>query len=183
MSKKYFDKLMTGSGATNKKVKSKFGEAMLKKMGWSEGKGINKTSPIFLLHIHNLFSNLLNTLFIGIGKNETGVSEWVQIKRREENLGLGKKDKKDRFKWDDQFWVNMYDNVAKKLTSKFDNKKESKDTTSDSSEEINEKTKIKKEKMKQKSKSFEFKSKKELRKLNKSKRKEKMSSFKVKLAE
>ena len=42
MSKKYFDNLMTGSGFTSKKVKSKFGEAMLKKMGWEDGKGLGK---------------------------------------------------------------------------------------------------------------------------------------------
>ena len=44
MSRKYFDKLMTGSGTSNQKVKSKFGESMLKKMGWESGKGLGKDS-------------------------------------------------------------------------------------------------------------------------------------------
>lgn len=36
MSRKYFDKLMTGTGVTQKKVKSKLGEMLMKKMGWEE---------------------------------------------------------------------------------------------------------------------------------------------------
>lgn len=37
MSRKYFDKLLEGNNiTTTKKVSSKFGEMMLKKMGWAE---------------------------------------------------------------------------------------------------------------------------------------------------
>jgi len=34
MSKKYYDRLLVGSGSTGKVVKSKFGEKMLAMMGW-----------------------------------------------------------------------------------------------------------------------------------------------------
>ena len=81
-----------------------------------------------------------------MGKNETGQQECVQIKRREEGLGLGKKETKNRFKWDDQFWVNMYDNVAKKLNTEFPVKEEN-DTTSESNEEVDKKKQKKKGKL------------------------------------
>ena len=42
MSKKYYDKLVAGSGSTNKKVKSKFGEKLMAQMGWEQGKGLGK---------------------------------------------------------------------------------------------------------------------------------------------
>ena len=42
MSKKYFDKLMLGSGKTNKMVKSKFGEKIVAQLGWEQGKGLGK---------------------------------------------------------------------------------------------------------------------------------------------
>ena len=40
MSKKYFNKLMIGSGSTTKKVKSKFGEKIMAQLGWESGKGL-----------------------------------------------------------------------------------------------------------------------------------------------
>ena len=154
MSKKYFDKLMSGSGVTNKKVKSKFGEAMLKKMGWSEGKGL--------------------------GKQEDGELDCVQIKRKEDATGLGTKEDKKKFKWDDAFWVNMYDNVAKKLN---DNFVSAGSTSSEDEIEI-----IKVEKKVVKANSFKLAdskaiskplTKEERRKLRKEKRKTKAESFKV----
>jgi hypothetical protein len=36
MSRKYFDKLMTGTGVTDKKVKSSLAERLMKNMGWEE---------------------------------------------------------------------------------------------------------------------------------------------------
>ena len=36
MSRKYFDKLMTGTGVTDKKFKSTLGERLMKGMGWAE---------------------------------------------------------------------------------------------------------------------------------------------------
>ena len=63
MSRKYFDKLIVGDGTSQKKVKSKFGEMMMAKLGWSEGKGL--------------------------GRNEDGMKEVIQVKRREVGSGLG----------------------------------------------------------------------------------------------
>ena len=40
MSRKYFDKLIQGTGSTTKKVKSKFGEKLMAKMGFKEGEGL-----------------------------------------------------------------------------------------------------------------------------------------------
>lgn len=42
MSKKYYDRLLTGTGETSKEVKSKFGLKMLEQMGWAKGKGLGK---------------------------------------------------------------------------------------------------------------------------------------------
>ena len=42
MSKKYFEKLMIGSGSTTKEVKSKFGEKIMAQLGWESGKGLGK---------------------------------------------------------------------------------------------------------------------------------------------
>ena len=36
MSRKYFDKLMTGTGVTERKVKSALGEKLMKKLGWDQ---------------------------------------------------------------------------------------------------------------------------------------------------
>ena len=63
MSKKYFDKLVAGTGSTTKAVKSKFGSKILASMGWTEG--------------------------AGLGANEDGRQECIQITRREEGVGLG----------------------------------------------------------------------------------------------
>ena len=42
MSRKYYDRLLVGTGATTKKVESKFGEALMAKMGWKKGDGLGK---------------------------------------------------------------------------------------------------------------------------------------------
>ncbi len=90
MSRKYYDKLLTSNGTSNKKVKSKFGESILKSMGWDEGKGL--------------------------GRKEDGMTECIQIQRREEGTGLGRpKDKTSSFRWNDQFWVDVYNSTAAKI--------------------------------------------------------------------
>ena len=155
MSKKYFDKLVTGNGFSSKKVKSKFGESLLKKMGWNEEKGL--------------------------GKQENGDTECFQIKRRDEGAGLGTDEikEKKRFRWDDEFWVSMYDNVAKKITKEFENIT---DNSDDEIRIIKPKKKICKSQSMKIDDKFLFKNKSnqnERRKLRKLKRKEKMISFKV----
>ncbi|TNV75709.1 hypothetical protein FGO68_gene16878 [Halteria grandinella] len=93
MSRKYFDKLMTGTGVSDKKVKSSLAETLMKKMGWSEGKGL--------------------------GKHETGETEVLQIKRREEGQALGAANQTAaaNFKWDNQFWIDAYNKSASKLAA------------------------------------------------------------------
>ena len=84
MSKKYYDRLLVGTGSTNKEVQSKFGEMLMSKMGWKKGDGL--------------------------GKSMQGMTDCIQIKRRDENLGMGAEIEmeKAKFKWNDQFWDDTY---------------------------------------------------------------------------
>ena len=93
MSRKYFDKLLVGSGQTSKVVESKFGEKMLAKMGWSKGDGL--------------------------GKNLDGMTDCIQVKRRDENLGMGAELETvvAKFKWNDQFWDDAYNEAAAKFSA------------------------------------------------------------------
>ena len=93
MSRKYFDRLLTGTGATSKKVESKFGEAMMKKMGWKAGDGL--------------------------GRKMDGIIDCIQIKRRDENLGMGAEVETvgSKFKWNDQFWDDTYNKLASQFAA------------------------------------------------------------------
>ena len=55
----------------------------------------------------------------GLGKKEDGIVEVLQIKRREDGQALGAESKNasTNFKWGDQFWVDIYNKSASKLTS------------------------------------------------------------------
>ena len=88
MSRKYFDRLLTGSGETQREVKSKFGEKMMAKFGWAKGDGL--------------------------GKKMDGITACIQIKRRDEDLGLGAENDTpaSTFKWNDQFWDTAYNKAA-----------------------------------------------------------------------
>ena len=66
MSMKYIEE-MSRKGISYKKYNSEFGAKILGKFGWKEGEGL--------------------------GKTKNGITEAIQIKRREENMGLGKKKK------------------------------------------------------------------------------------------
>ena len=84
MSMKYIEE-MSRKGISYKKYSSEFGAKILGKFGWKEGEGL--------------------------GKTKTGITEAIQIKRREENMGLGKK--KKEVVWNDKWWEQSYDNILK----------------------------------------------------------------------
>lgn len=88
MSKKYYDRLLTGTGETKKEVKSKFAAKMMESMGWEKGKGL--------------------------GKNEDGMTDCIQIKRRDEGTGIGEVNATPAatFKWGDAFWDDAYATAA-----------------------------------------------------------------------
>jgi Pin2-interacting protein X1 len=91
MAQRYKERLLQGSGVSNRKFESEFGMKMLKKMGWTEGKGL--------------------------GKSETGVTDCVQQKRREDGVGLGQESQK-AFNWNDNWWDNAFNSAIKKLDVK-----------------------------------------------------------------
>ena len=126
MSKSFYGKLLEGTGRTNKKVKSKYGEkilAMYANNGTAEG--------------------------LKLGKNEDGMEDCVQISRREVGVGLGLDDreadadermKKKTMKWNDPFWDNLYNANASKFqavkTEFKDDSSSEEDSDSDSDIEL-----------------------------------------------
>ena len=88
MSKKYYDRLLLGTGETKKEVKSKFGTKMMESMGWEKGKGL--------------------------GKNLDGMTDCIQIKRRDEGTGIGDVNETPAatFKWGNAFWDDAYKQAA-----------------------------------------------------------------------
>lgn len=83
---------------------------VMAKMGWKEGNGL--------------------------GKNQHGSKDCVQIRRREDNLGLGQKALGET-NWKDEWWNDAYNNSIKKLNimpKKFQ-KKHKKDEESSSSDD------------------------------------------------
>ncbi len=88
MSQKFKDRLLSGSGTSNKKFQSDYGSKLLLKMGWSEGSGL--------------------------GKETSGISDCIQISRRAENVGLGSGENK-QFKWNDNWWENTFNSAIKNI--------------------------------------------------------------------
>ena len=86
MSMKYIEE-MSRKGISYKKYNSEFGAKILGKFGWKEGEGL--------------------------GKTKNGITEAIQIKRREENMGLGKTQKK--VVYNDKWWENSYDKILKEM--------------------------------------------------------------------
>ncbi|XP_665264.1 hypothetical protein, partial [Cryptosporidium hominis TU502] len=91
MSKNYFDKLNSGGLHSAMPFSSNIGINLLQKMGWTEGKGL--------------------------GKEEVGMQECIQIKKKSDNLGLGAKVTRESSQdWSD-WWKDAYNNVANKLST------------------------------------------------------------------
>ena len=103
------------SGISHKKFTSAFGKKIREKFGWKEGEGL--------------------------GKNKSGITDVIQVKRREENKGLGKEEKKEN--WNDKWWENTYDKVLKNIPKS--EKRKDEDDISSEDTEPEQKKKIKKQ--------------------------------------
>lgn len=88
MSKKFREKVLQGSGFSNKKFECDYGLKLLKKMGWTEGNGL--------------------------GREEKGMTSCIQVTKRDETIGLGV-DKKVGFKWNDNWWENTFNDALKNI--------------------------------------------------------------------
>ena len=92
---KYIEE-MSRKGVSYKKFNSAFGAKILEKFGWKEGEGL--------------------------GKSKNGITEAIQIKRREENIGLGKT--KKEVMWNDKWWEQSYNNILKDIKPLHNERKE-----------------------------------------------------------
>ena len=54
----------------------------------------------------------------GLGKKMDGIVDCIQITRRDENLGMGAEMETPsaKFKWNDQFWDDTYNQLAQKFS-------------------------------------------------------------------
>ncbi len=93
MSAKYREKVLSTSGISHRKFESEYGKKLMKQMGWVEGNGL--------------------------GKNQHGETECVQLRRKEDNQGIGtKKEDLNSTDWKDQWWNDAYNNSIKNLKIK-----------------------------------------------------------------
>jgi hypothetical protein len=107
MSTKYRERLLQSSGVSNIPFQSEYAKKLMKQMGWKEGNGL--------------------------GKNQHGNTDCVQVKRREDNLGLGKKTQAGNDNWKDEWWNDTYNNCIKKLNvlpQKFKKKQQQQESSS-----------------------------------------------------
>jgi hypothetical protein len=95
MSKKYLAKVSERSSFSKDKISSHFGEKIMKKMGWSQGEGL--------------------------GKSSKGTTEPLQVRKRKENLGLGAE--VSRSKWGDNWWEDLFNDTAKQIQLSLPKKK------------------------------------------------------------
>ena len=146
MSIKYFEE-KTRTGVSTKKFNSDFGSKILEKFGWKEGEGL--------------------------GKNKTGIKETIQIKRREENIGLGKKKMKE--KWNDNWWENSYNNVLKNI--KGEKNKKIEENSDDENENENEEKLKRSRKNSERKKSFNSNNSNSNRKISLNSRKNSINSI------
>ena len=89
MSKKFYDRLLTGTGVSGQQVESEFGSKILSKLGWKPGEGL--------------------------GSGRAGMTECIQITRREESAGLGKESSKSSDEWGD-WWTASFNTIAKQIS-------------------------------------------------------------------
>jgi len=89
MASKYRDRLLQSSGVSNIRFESEYAKKLMLKMGWKEGNGL--------------------------GRQQHGATDCVQVKRREDNLGLGKQTLGGPTNWNDDWWNKAYNNSIKKL--------------------------------------------------------------------
>merc|ERR1712032_1736887 len=94
MSRKWFDMLLVGKGTTEREVKSKFGAAMMEKLGWAQGEVLGKKK-----------------------EKMQGLVKPVQMKRRDEDVGLGGEHQtiQDKFKWNEKTWEDAYNSTINKM--------------------------------------------------------------------
>lgn len=85
MSRKYYERVLEGTGVRTQKFQSSFGASILKKFGWTEGDGL--------------------------GKDKSGITDCIQIKRRKENIGLGADTKAAATEWTN-WWDALYNTTA-----------------------------------------------------------------------
>ena len=89
MSANYFNRILNNTGSTSKKFDSAYGMRIMKKYGWTEGKGL--------------------------GAEEDGDTLCIQVKRREVGRGIGAEtDKSGGDNWDD-WWSGCFNEVASKI--------------------------------------------------------------------
>jgi len=119
MSKKFREKILKGSGFSNRKFESEYGMKLLKMMGWSEDKGL--------------------------GKKETGMKECIQIHRREDLLGLGA-DEGSKFQWNNNWWEHSYNAAVGNLNIDFSDN-ESTNTSSEDELRTKENMRLRKQKL------------------------------------
>mmetsp|Transcript_39832 Transcript_39832/g.45417 ORF Transcript_39832/g.45417 Transcript_39832/m.45417 type:complete len:155 (+) Transcript_39832:248-712(+) len=89
MSRKYYESLAKGTGVSGKAVESEFGMKILAKFGWREGDGL--------------------------GKERDGRTECVQIRRREEGVGLGLEAEIAPKPVTEMWWMDTFNSSVKKL--------------------------------------------------------------------
>ena len=106
----------------------------------------------------NIYNYYLYNLLIysgeGLGKNKTGIKEVIQIKRREENKGLGKETKTPN--WNDKWWENTYDKVLQSIKHNENDEDDDDISSQDTQAEMKKKNKHKNNKQHNKPKLSKF---------------------------
>ncbi|CAD8198295.1 unnamed protein product [Paramecium octaurelia] len=89
MAQKFKERLLQGTGVSNKKFESDYAMKLMQKMGWNQGQGL--------------------------GKNKDGQTDCVQIERRADQLALGAQQCSLGQSWNDLWWEQSYSSSLKNL--------------------------------------------------------------------